>query len=63
VYGAPVVARGRHIRDLVKPGDVLLFYVTKRNSSRLGGKIVGAYRVVSEWFWEDKPLWPDDFTS
>jgi predicted RNA-binding protein len=60
VYGAPEVARGRHIRELVKPGDVLLFYVTKRNSSRLGGKIVGAYRVASEWFWEDKPLWPDE---
>jgi predicted RNA-binding protein len=60
VYGAPEAARGRHIRDLVKPGDVLLFYVTKRGSKRLGGKFVGAYRVVSKWFREDKPLWPDE---
>ena len=28
VYGAPEAARGRHIRDLVKPGDVLIFYVS-----------------------------------
>jgi predicted RNA-binding protein len=40
VYGAPEVARGRHIRDLVEPGDVLVFYVTKRGSKRLGGKFV-----------------------
>jgi predicted RNA-binding protein len=60
VYGAPEVARGRHIRDLVKPGDALIFYVTKRGSKRLGGKFVGAYRVVSEWFREEKPLWPDE---
>jgi predicted RNA-binding protein len=32
VYGAPEVARGRHIRELVKPGDVLIFYVSKRGS-------------------------------
>jgi predicted RNA-binding protein len=45
---------------LVKPGDVLVFYVAKKNSKRLGGKFVGAYRVASEWFREDKPLWPDE---
>jgi predicted RNA-binding protein len=60
VYDAPEAASGRHIRELVKPGNVLLFHVTKRNSSKLGGKIVRAYRVTSEWFWEDKPLWPDE---
>jgi len=60
VYGAPEVARGRHIRELVKPGYALIFYVTKRASKRLGGKFVGAYRVVSEWFREEKPLWPDE---
>jgi predicted RNA-binding protein len=32
VYGAPEATRGRHIRELVKPGDVLIFYVTKRGS-------------------------------
>ena len=60
VYGAPEAARGRHVRELVKPGDVAIFYVAKKNSRTLGGKIVGAYRVASEWFREDKPLWPDE---
>jgi predicted RNA-binding protein len=60
VYDAPEVARGRHIRELVKPGDALIFYVTRRGSKRLRGKFVGAYRVASEWFREEKPLWPDE---
>jgi predicted RNA-binding protein len=60
VYGAPEATRGRHVRELVKPGDVVIFYVAKKNSKRLGGKFVGAYKVASEWFREDKPLWPDE---
>jgi predicted RNA-binding protein len=32
VYGAPEATRGRHIRELVEPGDVLVFYVSKRGS-------------------------------
>jgi len=60
LYGAPEATRGRHVRELVNPGDVVIFYVAKKNSKRLGGKFVGAYRVVSEWFREDKPLWPDE---
>jgi hypothetical protein len=34
VYGAPEAARGRHARDLVELGDVLIFYVSKRESRR-----------------------------
>ena len=60
VYGAPEATRGRHVRELVKQGDVVIFYVAKKNSKRLGGKFVGAYRVASEWFREEKPLWPDE---
>jgi predicted RNA-binding protein len=60
VYGAPEATRGRHVRELVKPGDVVIFYVAKKNSRMLGDKFVGAYRVASEWFREDKPLWPDE---
>jgi predicted RNA-binding protein len=48
VYGVPGAARGRHIRKLVKPGDVLVLYVTKRVSKRLEDKFVGVYRVVAE---------------
>jgi len=60
LYGAPEATRGRHVRELIKPGDVVIFYVAKKNSKRLGGKFVGAYRIASEWFREDKPLWPDE---
>ena len=60
LYGAPEATRGRHVRELVKPGDVVIFYVAKKNSKRLGGKFVGAYRIASEWFREEKPLWPDE---
>jgi predicted RNA-binding protein len=60
LYGAPEATRGRHVRELIKQGDVVIFYVAKKNSKRLGGKFVGAYRVASEWFREDKPLWPDE---
>lgn len=44
VYGASEATRGRHIRELVKPGDVLIFYVTKKGSKRLGDKFVGLMR-------------------
>ena len=58
VFGVP--ERARRAVELVKPGDTLVFYVSKKNSKRLGGLIVGVYRVGSTWFREDKPLWPDE---
>jgi len=60
IYGAPEAKIGRPITQLVQPGDVLIFYVLKRGSKSLGGKFVGVFRVVSTWFREDKPLWPDE---
>jgi len=60
IYGTPEAKIGRPITQLVQPGDVLIFYVLKRGSKSLGGKFVGAFRVVSTWFREDKPLWPDE---
>ena len=59
VYGAPEGGR-RHPRELIRPGDVVVFYVMKRGSKSLGGKFVGAFKVTSEWFYEDRPLWPDE---
>ena len=57
VYGAPE-PRGpvKHASQLIRQGDILIFYVVKRGSKSLGGKFVGVYRVVSDWFREDKPL-------
>ena len=57
VHGVP---DGSKAVDLVKPGDVAIFYVKKRDARSLGGKFVGAFRVTSSWFREDKPLWPDE---
>ncbi|MGC8983491.1 MAG: EVE domain-containing protein [Desulfurococcaceae archaeon] len=56
VFGAPEPRRGRGARDLVEPGDVLIFYVKARNCAKLCGKFVGAFRVASTWFREEKPL-------
>jgi len=58
VYGAPESLRSP--TELIKPGDVVIFYVKKKDSKRLGGKFVGAFKVISNWYREDKPLWPDE---
>jgi predicted RNA-binding protein len=57
VYGAPEDSAAP---KLIKAGDYLVFYVTVKGSRALGGKFVGVYRAVSDWFREDKPLWPDE---
>ena len=57
VHGVP---EGSKAVELVGPGDVAIFYVKKRDARSLGGKFVGAFRVTSSWFREDKPLWPDE---
>jgi len=60
VYGAPGSQRRKPTYELIKTGDIIIFYIKKKDSRSLGGKFVGAFRVVSEWFREDKPLWPDE---
>jgi len=59
VYGAPE-SKARSPKELISVGDILVFYVKKGGSRKLGGKFVGVFRVVSEWFKENKPLWPDE---
>jgi len=61
IYGAPEPQGPRKpAYQLIKPGDILIFYVTKKGSKSLGEKFVGAYRVTSTWYREDEPLWPDE---
>ena len=57
IYGAPEKSAAP---KLIKIGDYLVFYVAVKGSKTLGGKFVGIYKVVSDWFREDKPLWPDE---
>ena len=59
-YGAPETQMSRSARNLIKPGDIIIFYVKKRGSKNLGGKFVGVFKVASEWYREEKPLWPDE---
>ena len=60
IYGAPESKGFKPIYELVKSGDTIIFYVKKRGSKDLGGKFVGVFKVISEWFRGDKPLWPDE---
>jgi len=55
VYGAPESQKFKPIHELIKLGDIVIFYVEKKNSKDLGGKFVGALKVVSDWFREDRP--------
>jgi predicted RNA-binding protein len=57
IYGAP---ENSAAPQLIKGGDNIIFYIIKKGSKRLGGKIVGVYRTISDWFKEGKPLWPDE---
>jgi len=59
VYGAPATTR-RDITRLIRPGDIIILYVSKRGAKSLGGRVAAAYRVKTEWHVEDKPLWPDE---
>ena len=61
VYGAPETPGVRSPTQLIEPGDnIVIFYVKMKSSKKLGGKFVGAYEVTSEWYREDKSLWPDE---
>jgi predicted RNA-binding protein len=57
IYGAP---ENSVAPKLIRVGDYLVFYVIVKGSRVLGGKFVGVYKAVSNWFREDKPLWPDE---
>ena len=63
VYGAPETLGTRSPTRLIEPGDVIIFYVKMRGSKSLGGKFVGAFRVVSQWYREDRPMWPDEVSE
>lgn len=60
VYGAPETRITKSARNLVKPSDIVIFYIKKKGAKKLGGKLVGAFRVASKWCREDSPLWPDE---
>ena len=56
VYGVP----GKKKPERIRKGDYLVFYVAGKHSGGEGKVFVGIARVDSEWYREDKPLWPDE---
>ena len=55
VYEAPASTR-RDVTGLIRPGDVVIFYIAKKGSRALGGRLVAAYRVAGEWYAGEEPL-------
>ncbi|MET1159526.1 MAG: EVE domain-containing protein [Thermoprotei archaeon] len=60
VFGVRDTWKYKPVYELVKPGDALVLYVIRRGARRFGGKFVGIYHTVSEWYREDRLLWPDE---
>lgn len=50
VYGAP---RKKAV-ERIRPGDFIIFYISKEKLFK------GIYRVTSDWYKDDNPLWPDE---
>lgn len=48
------------ITELVKPGDYMVFYVSKYYAKRYGGKFVGIMKVVSDWYEDETPIFPEE---
>ena len=53
---------GNNLEELIKRDDIIIFYVMKSNCNNpdYASCFVNAYEVISDWFKEDKPLWPDE---
>jgi len=53
---------GKSLKDIIKAGDVIIFYVMKSRCRYpdYASCFVDAYEVVTNWFREDKPLWPEE---
>jgi len=61
-HGELTYGFGENLEDLIKTGDIIIFYVMKSRcrDPDYAACFVGAYEVIGKWFREDKPLWPDE---
>ncbi|BCU70430.1 EVE domain-containing protein [Stygiolobus caldivivus] len=48
------------IKQYVKKGDGLIFYVNKYYAKKYGGKFVGIYSVISDWYTDSTILFPEE---
>ena len=49
-----------NLSKYIKKGDNIIFYVSKYYATRYGGKIVGIGRVISDWYYDETPLYPEE---
>jgi predicted RNA-binding protein len=48
------------IKEYIKKDDYIIVYVSKYYAKKLGGKIVGIFKVISDWFVDQKPIFPEE---
>ncbi|AWR96984.1 EVE domain-containing protein [Acidianus sulfidivorans JP7] len=44
----------------IQKGDFLIIYVSKYYAKVYGGKVVGIVRVVSDWYFDETPIFPEE---
>ncbi|BFH73676.1 EVE domain-containing protein [Sulfurisphaera javensis] len=44
----------------IKPGDYIIFYVGKYYAKKYGGKFVGIFKVISDWYYDETVLFPNE---
>jgi len=52
--------RKESVQRYIKVGDYIIFYVNKYYAKKYGGKFVGIYRVVSDWYVDETILYPNE---
>lgn len=55
--------RRESVKNYIKPGDYVIFYVGKYYAKKYGGKFVGIYKVVSEWYYDETPIFPHELLT
>lgn len=46
--------------EYIKKGDYLIIYVSKYYAKMYGGKVVGIVRVISDWYYDETPVFPEE---
>ncbi|ARM75632.1 EVE domain-containing protein [Acidianus manzaensis] len=44
----------------IQKGDFLIIYVSKYYAKIYGGKVVGIARVISDWYFDETPVFPEE---
>lgn len=52
--------RKETVKRYIRLGDYIIFYVNKYYAKKYGGKFVGIYKVISDWYEDEKVLFPNE---